>query len=356
MVNMKQLPPRRTGPKTNSQEWAIPSGIYRENILLSPMIHPRLSGILILPIFVQPAVADGWIAYNDSVDTTPESTPENATNFGLGRSYFGDGISGNLIDFNSGADTGVTVTFKENFSAGNSINWAQDFAEFTPGTDADEIFGGILNLSGNMSYNDTPGWSMDLTISNLDPDVSYTFAATVHRSGGTDYATRITNWTLNGAESATYACSTGAHQINETSAEFSTGDNVAGLVAQWTDIRAGADGTLTLRTTHGIGEADGGIAGADDYRGYAGGLFMLMAQPQDTPFIITSIVYNEELKAATITWPTRFGQTYAIDVSNDLVTWNELDDDPEIDGDTGRYTESNIEAPNGRRFYRVRVL
>ena len=55
-----------------------------------------------------------------------------------------------------------------------TINWSQDFADYTQGTDAAEIFKGKLNLTGNMSYNDAPDWSMDLTISNLDPNVSYT--------------------------------------------------------------------------------------------------------------------------------------------------------------------------------------
>lgn len=320
------------------------------------MMNLRLSGILLLPLLAQLAAADDWIAYNDSVDTTPELTPANATNFGLGRSYLGDGSSGNLIDFESGADTGVTVTFTENFSTGNTINWAQDFAEYTPGTDAAGIFEGKLNLTGNMSYNDAPGWSMDLTISNLDPNVAYTFASTAHRNGGPDYATRVTNWALNGTESANYACSTGALKISETSAEFSTGDNVDGLVARWTDIRAGADGTFSIRTTHGIGSAAGGITGADTYRGYAGGLFMLMAQTQGAPFAITSITYDDDLKSATITWPTRSGQKYAIDASDDLVTWDELEDDPEIVGNTASFTETEIDAPGGRRFYRVRKL
>ncbi|MFT6177673.1 MAG: hypothetical protein ACJAQT_000705 [Akkermansiaceae bacterium] len=315
----------------------------------------RLFGLLISPIFVQLALADSWTAYNDSVDTDPGSTPVNATNFGLGRSYLGDGSSGNLIDFESGADTGVMVEFTENFSAGNSINWAQDFAEYTPGTDAAEIFGGKLDLTGNMSYNDEPGWSMDLTLSNLDPNVAYTFVATAHRNGGSDYATRVTNWTLIGADSANYASSTGAHKISETSAEFSTGDNVDGLVARWTNIRAGADGTFSIQTTHGIGGAKGGITGADDYRGYAGGLFMLMPQIQDAP-VITSIAYDDDLKSAMITWPTRSGQTYAIDASDDLVNWNQLEGDPVIDGDTTSFTETEIEAPGSRRFYRVRNL
>lgn len=318
-------------------------------------MYLRLSGVLVLPLAAQLAVAGEWVAFNDCVDTTPASTPANATNFGLGRSYLGDGSSGNLIDFDTGADTGVTVTFKENFSTGNTINWAQDYADFTPGTDAAEIFGGILDLTGNMSYNDAPGWSLDLTISNLDPNISYTFAATAHRNGGPDYASRISNWTLNGAESATYASSTGALKISETSTEFSTGNNVDGLVARWTDIRPGADGTFSLRTTHGIGSAAGGIDGADAYRGYGGGLFMLMAQAQETP-LITSITYNDDLKSATITWPNLPGQTYAVDASDDLVNWDELEGNPVITGDTASFTETDINAPGGRRFYRLREL
>ena len=315
----------------------------------------RLSGILTLPLLAQVALAEGWVAYNDCVDTSPESTPVNATSFGLGRNYLGDGISGNLIDFNTGADTGVTVTFTENFSTGNTINWAQDFADYTPGTDAAGIFGGILDLTGNMSYNDAPGWSLDLTISNLDPNIPYTFAATVHRSGGGDYASRVTNWTLNGADSASYACSDGALKISETSAEFSTGDNIEGLVAQWTDIRAGDDGTISLRTTHGIGKAAGGIDGADAYRGYGGGIFMLKAQ-QDSSLVITSITHDDVLKSTTITWPARSGRIYAIDASDDLVSWAEVGDSPEISGDTASFTESEIDTTSGHRFYRVREL
>ena len=120
----------------------------------------RISGFLALPLLTQLSFAEGWVAYNDCVDTEPDLTPANATSYGLGRSYLGDGSSGNLIDFDTGADTGVTVTFRENFSTGNTINWAQDFADFPPGTDAAEVFGGILNLTGNMSYNDAPGWSI----------------------------------------------------------------------------------------------------------------------------------------------------------------------------------------------------
>ena len=313
-----------------------------------------LSGILLLPLLAQIATAE-WQAYNDCVDTLPELTPVNATSFGLGRSYEGDGDTGNLIDFETGADTGVTVTFTENFSTGNTIYWARDFAEDTPGTDAAEIFGDQLNLAGNMSYNDSPGWSLDLTISNLDPTASYTFAATVNRNGGATYSTRVTNWALNGAESATYACSAEALKVSETSAEFSTGDNTNGLVARWTNIRAGADGTISIRTSHGVGSANGGIAGADSYRGYAGGLFMVELQPQEPP-AITSITYDDALKATTISWTASSEQNYVIDASNDLENWDQLDGNPVIISGTATYTETEIEAPGNRRFYRVRKL
>jgi len=301
-------------------------------------------------------MADGWVAYNDCVDTTPAATPVNATSFGLGRSYTGDGSSGTLINFDTGAATGVQVTFTENFSAGNTINWATDAADYTPGSDAAELFSGKLNLAGNMSYNDSPGWSLDLNFSSLDPDTSYTFAATVHRNGGVDYASRITNWTLSGVESATYACSSGAQKISETSAEFSTGNNTAGLVARWSDIRAGADGTFTIRTSHGIGNVAGGIAGADAYRGYAGGLFMLMAQPVDEPFSISTVDYDTGSDSATITWPAATGCTYAVDASNDLITWEPLANGVPFTGNTATFTEANVASPDGRRFYRVRQL
>jgi hypothetical protein len=60
--------------------------------------------------------------------------------------------------------------------------------------------------------------------------------------------------------------------------EFSTGHNEAGYVAKWTDIAPGADGRVVIRTSHSVGEANGGLAGAHAYKGYAGGAFMLELQ------------------------------------------------------------------------------
>lgn len=303
------------------------------------------------------AAAGGWTAFNDCIDIDPGSTPDNATSFGLGRSYRGDGNSGNLLDFETGEDTGVMVTFTENFSAGNTINWATDFADFTDDTDAEKTFGGKLNLSGNMSYNDSPGWSMDLAFTNLDPAVTYTFAATVHRNGGDGYRNRITNWTITGADAATFASSTGTHKVSEKSVEFSTGHNPDGLVARWTDIRPGADGSFTIRTSHGVGEANGGLPNADSYRGYAGGLFMLMAQAESgPPFTITDIRHDGGTGATTLTWSAIAGRVYAVDASADLVTWGELQAGIVAGGEAASYTEPGPASSTGRRYYRVREL
>ncbi len=300
---------------------------------------------------------DGWTAYNDCVDTIPGTTPMNATNFGLGRSYVGEGASGNLLDFETGEDTGVTVIFMENFSTGNTINWAQDSTVFTPGTDAEALFGGILNPTGNMSYNDAPGWSLDLTFSNLNPARRYTFAATVDRNGDPSYASRVTNWSLVGAESSVYASSAAAHKVSEVAVEFPTGLNNAGLVARWTDIQPAPDGTFTIHSTHGVGAAQGGIANPDAYRGYAGGLFLLTEQPApERPFAITNLVIEPETGAVTLFWNACAGVLYGIDFSTDLMQWEEISDSALAEGDTASYTHEDPAPLDGRLFYRVREL
>lgn len=274
----------------------------------------------------QPAAAQEWVACNDCVDTDPVSTPANATSYGLGRSYLGDGTSGNLINFETGEDTGVTVTFTENMSSGSSINWASDFADFTAGTDAQQTFGGKLNLAGNMSYNDSPGWSLDLTFTNLDPSVAYTFAATVHRNGGASYRDRITNWKIMGAKASTYASSEAAHKVSEESVEFITGHNPEGLVARWTDIHPAADGSFTIRTSHGIGEASGGLPSPNAYKGYAAGLFMLVAQEGvGSQIVITDIEHDPAADTAELTWTSSEGELFdvrkSLDLTGDPSTW-----------------------------------
>lgn len=220
-----------------------------------------------------------WVAYNDCADITPEVSPENITSFGLGRGYAGDGEVGNLLNLETGEGTGVEVEFTETVSAGNTVNWAGDVAEVDEDSDAAKTFGGIADITGNMSYNDSPGWHVDLTITGLDPGRAYTFEGSANRGGGASYADRVTNWSIRGADGAVYASTQGAHKVNDTSVEFSTGENTVGYVARWTGIKAGENGTIVIRTTHGVGVAAGGMVGAHAYKGYAGGIFAVREEP-----------------------------------------------------------------------------
>ena len=108
----------------------------------------------------------------------------------------------------------------------------------------------MLDLEGNISYGDAPGWHVDLILEGLDSGRSYTFAGTAMRGGGQGYAERTTHWRLIGADAFTYASSQGAWKVGEDSVEFSTGHNEVGYVARWTGIRPGADGKIIIRTTH----------------------------------------------------------------------------------------------------------
>ena len=220
----------------------------------------------------------GWVAYNDSAFKPGQLEEPNATTYGIGRNFAGEAAGGPLKVWASGADTTVTAQYVEFFSTG-SINSAGDPASYPSGSDAEALFAGKVDLAGNMSYGDSPGWYLDLILSGLDPTRLYTFAGTADRNGGPGYAARVTNWRLIGAESATYASSTGAHRVSDDAVEFSTGHNAAGLVARWTNIRPGSDGRIIIRTSHSVGAANGGLPGASAFQGYAGGVFMLRTQP-----------------------------------------------------------------------------
>ncbi len=239
----------------------------------------RITGFVVILVAlcaVDCAVSSEWIAYNDSVYKDAQVIADNVTTFAIGRSNIYP-ETGNLIKFSDGSDTGVTITYSE-FKTVGSLNWAGDQALFDEGSDAAEIFNGIVDASGNISYGDAAGWYLDLIIEGLDTGGAYTFAGSVNRNGGADYVDRVTNWTIMDAESFIYASSKDAHKVSEDSVEFSTGENDAGYVAKWTDISPGADGKIIIRTTHSVGEKNDGIADAHENKGYAGGVFMLEFQ------------------------------------------------------------------------------
>ena len=128
---------------------------------MKPLNLPFVFAVAVILFFTNENTTAQWIAYNDCADIDPDLTAENITSFGLGRGYQGDGGAGELLDFETGGPTDVEIEFVEVFSAGNTVNWAGDFSNVGKASDAALTFSENIDLTGNMSYNDAPGWYVD---------------------------------------------------------------------------------------------------------------------------------------------------------------------------------------------------
>lgn len=70
---------------------------------------------------------------------------------------------------------------------------------------------------------------------------------------------------------------------------------------------------------------------------------------------ITEIDVDSTAGSVTIEWASKAGKTYAVEVSEDLKVWEELDDGVESEGEVTLYTEEGLEGIT-RRYYRVLEL
>jgi len=114
------------------------------------------------------------------------------------------------------------------------------------GTDADNLFGGIIDLSGGMEIDEPNGHYLTTTFENLDPNKEYTVALTYNRRDTSGYLDRATRFTIIGADTYTQASSSGVVINSPNSVSFCTGYNKEnGYVAQWTDVTAD-DGSFSV--------------------------------------------------------------------------------------------------------------
>ena len=227
-------------------------------------------------------LSSGFTAYNDCVYDPTQSLvaidpngqlvhyiAPNVTTYNIGTDSPGSS-SGELIDFNTGASTGVTVTMFQSggviWQPDTSDNWYGGY-DTAVGTDAYNTFHGIADMTGVIYYGST-GWYVDITFTGLDPAKEYTFATSASRANGT-YTTRVTRYTISSVDEATNASTSDVTEINNLSVAFNTGDNHdEGLVARWTGIQPGSDGSFTVRA-----QADGSTNQA-----YSFDVFMLQEE------------------------------------------------------------------------------
>ena len=161
--------------------------------------------------------------------------------------------SGELVDYASGAPTGVTLAV-----AGGRYDpnmHGRDGRPAPAGTDAGDLFGGIVDTLGALTYVASYGSPLILTFSGLDPEGNYAVAFHGDRgSYGWDRASRVT---LVGAE--TFINESSAAQDNPApdsgGALFSDADDAStrlpannpnGYVARFVEIRPDDNGEIVL--------------------------------------------------------------------------------------------------------------
>jgi hypothetical protein len=143
--------------------------------------------------FYPGSVLADWVAYNDCLRQNGDATAANVTGWTL---HNGDQthFTGPLVNFETGGDAGMpTVTFTMG-GAGLQTSSGGSGGNFAPGTEAYEIFNGIVDFGPDLPYYGSSGWWVEIEFSGLDPGSVYTFIGTANRSQS--YPTRVSLFTI----------------------------------------------------------------------------------------------------------------------------------------------------------------
>ncbi len=185
-----------------------------------------------------------WVAYNDLLDGNGGTAALglNVTTY----TYLDTNKA--LMDFDTGATLSVTMTGEiVGDGDANGDAWPGNGGNCNAGTEADDIFGGILDLTGGNELDSTAEHKA-IVFNGLNPGMSYTITLTSNR-GNVGYTNRWAKVTIEGADVYTYASSPGVKKLSEASGEFCVGYNtVTGYVMKWTDISCGADGSFSIKS------------------------------------------------------------------------------------------------------------
>ncbi len=223
------------------------------------------------------AVQAQFTAYNDVVWRNDHAPLQpNVTLYGIGNGFTGQ-TSGLLKDFTTGVETPVTATFTQS----GGVNWQPDLvtggADCDPGTDAWSVFNpNTASLKGVVYYGST-GWWVDLRISGLNPNKTYSFVTSANRNE-VSYTDRFTKYTLSGVDSFLNTSTPGVI-IGDggLSTTFNTGWNTTnGYVARWEEINPGVDGIFNIRAE----------ATAAQYKAYAFSAFRLVEVPEPSAALL----------------------------------------------------------------------
>jgi len=277
---------------------------------------------LLLSSFYNPAIVSAQVILVDfgRTDTITEGNYNNiGGNGGSNSSSNADPDDGgvSLID-DAGVDSGITLIL--DISAGGT--WANSGADYSgPYPDAissepDTALRDGLNLVGEALM-------PEITLSGLDPTATYDllfYSARGNNGGGFTYT------------------STGAN--GDVEASIADVQSNATLTAEAIGMVPDSSGEIAIVIT----KEDGGARGGLNY--------MRIVPGGGDPFAITGVSADSSDSKATIAWPSSIGQQYAIDSSNDLLSWEEIGSVP------GESESTSFTQPTdaSMQYWRVRKV
>ncbi|MBN1676797.1 MAG: Ig-like domain-containing protein [Kiritimatiellae bacterium] len=201
---------------------------------------------------MNPVSPDLFTAYNDLAwfagQLSVNSTAITSTNGNPGGTR-----SGRLVDFDTGAETDVTLTVD-----GGAGIYENQGLHPAAGTDAHDVFDGKLDATGTLSYGTD---NLVLSLSGLNPLLRYELVLYSDRDNA-DYTGATSRWhyaTLSGAGGLRNASSEGttvttAIMPNDTTVYNAGLNNPYGYVTRFTDIDPGTDGQVLLTLDRDVAE------------------------------------------------------------------------------------------------------
>ncbi|MFT6180519.1 MAG: hypothetical protein ACJAQT_004167 [Akkermansiaceae bacterium] len=204
--------------------------------------------------------------------------------------------------------------------------------------------GDHFNLAGDPSIRKDNGQLGSGTYSEVFP-VETTFIRTARMS-----ATAVDEWFNTDGTLQNVVNITGS-SYTTSSDDFFLGDLRAGntTIPDLPAVaRADFDIIETLAYTSAL--TDEQVAGVNEWLGNNIG----SAAPGGE-LAITEIDFDTTMASATIIWTSKPGRFYSVDASDDLVTWEELEEGIASEGETTSFVEIELEDKKSR-YYQVREL
>ncbi|QQE12707.1 PEP-CTERM sorting domain-containing protein [Planctomycetota bacterium] len=239
------------------------------------------------------ATAD-FTAYNDLACNTAaiENLPAHVTGYqSLG---FGWDESGELVDFTTGAATGVSVAVAD---SGNVI-LSTGGGDAAAGTDAANYFTGKLNFSHSPQNDTNEMWTHTVTFSGLKAGMQYEFVTYMNRGyagmvPGGSHGPRWAKVKIEGADALINDMVDGDDLVVDSDGQVrvNAGYNTTGTVVKWSGITAD-DGTFSV-TASSVGDdtfiRDGVISDDADAYGMFGFMLKETAIPEPTSLALLGL-------------------------------------------------------------------